>query len=151
MLKSVEKSGFHLTIRQMLESDYKISYRDKLTTGNISDQGVLNRTAHLYDGTTPVCNNSSTSPVTSPLKLSSLLNSGEVPYTQDVPVNTSNHSLQQQQSSQQAKRQQSVPSQMNNTENNIYNLGTLEEFVNSGDLTDLYHTLWNGNISDPFL
>ena len=47
MLKSVEKSGFHLTIRQMLESDYKISYRDKLTTGNISDQGVLNRTAHL--------------------------------------------------------------------------------------------------------
>ena len=151
MLKSVEKSGFHLTIRQMLESDYKISYKDKQATGNISDQSNLNRASHLSSGTTPFCNHSSTSPVSSPLKLSSPLNSGEVPYTQDVPGNTSNDTPHQQQSSQQAKRQQSVPNQMNNTENNIYNLGTLEEFVNSGDLTDLYHTLWNDNISDPFL
>ncbi|QHS71561.1 drug-responsive transcription factor PDR3 [Saccharomyces paradoxus] len=147
MLKSVEKSGFHLTIRKMLESDYKFLYRDKLATGNIPDQGNSNQILQLYDAAVPAYSNSSTSPANSPLKLSSLLNSGEESYTQDASENVP----RQDRSSQQIKRQQAAPSQISGNENNIYNLGTLEEFVSSGDLTDLYHTLWSDNISNPFL
>ncbi|CAI4055059.1 hypothetical protein SKDZ_02G1030 [Saccharomyces kudriavzevii ZP591] len=151
LLKSVEKSGFHLTIRKMLESDYKILYRDKFAAGSTCDQASLNQFPHLCYGAAPACGNSSTSSANSPLKLSALLNSGEEPYTQDTSENTSNDLPRQDRSLQQPKRQQPIPSQINGSENNIYNLGTLEEFVNSGDLTELYHTLWNDNISDPFL
>ena len=151
MLKSVEKSGFHLTIRKMLESDYKILCRDKAATGNVSEQGNVNQVSQPYDGTVPVYSNSSTSPANSPLKLSSLLNSGEESYAQDASENTSCNLPHQRRSLQPPKRQPFALSQVGGNENSIYNLGTLEEFVNSGDLTDLYHTLWNDSTSDPFL
>lgn len=151
MLKSVEKSGFHLIIRKMLESDYKFLYRDKLATGNIPDQGNSSQISQLYDSTAPSYNNASASAANSPLKLSSLLNSGEESYTQDASENVPCNLRHQDRSLQQTKRQHSAPSQISANENSIYNLGTLEEFVSSGDLTDLYHTLWNDNISYPFL
>lgn len=169
LLEPVKTSGFHLTVRQMFESDYIFSQKKKgslfensnnrydgeiqLGPDHISRNKLLSCYPNIEGATgtpTPIDQNDGSNLT----RISRLLNShslGQVPPNSssnilgcDGEFTAPRNALDKQSTITPPSNNIGNTEEMNNS-NNIYptyNLGTLEEFVNGTDLNDLYMALW---------
>lgn len=191
LLEPVQKSGFHLTVSQMLKNrkfqEPLMSNEDNKQMKHNSGKNLNPDLPSLKTGTSYLLNgiespqlpfNGRSAP--SPVRNNSLPEFAQLPSFRSLSVSdminpdyaqpTNGQNNTQVQSNKPINAQQQIPTSVqvpfmntneinnNNNKNNInninnnnsnnfsatsFNLGTLDEFVNNGDLEDLYSILWS--------
>lgn len=182
LLEPVQKSGFHLTVSQMLKNrQFQVplmSNEDKKQMNHKTGKKLSPDLPNFKMGTSCLLNgiespqlpfNGRSAP--SPVRNNSLLEFAQLPSFRSLSVSDminpdyaqrtggpNNPQIQSNKSSRSTNAQPQIPTSMqvpfmdtnenNNNNNNSFsatsfNLGTLDEFVNNGDLEDLYSILWS--------
>lgn len=174
LLQPVEKSGFHLTVRKMLENDIDAAFKESKSSKYSKHQYNPLRQGRQTSLSRP---NMPTHNILNDCDIDTMAlktegNTGPVYpsmnalYTNDlsgtIPYSPSSFNLEQLQGGTPGSAVPAGSGLLNgsldgNTQNqdpNLivgYNLGTLDEFVNNTDMNDLYNVLWSDLYSDSVL
>lgn len=160
LMEPVQTSGFHLNVKRMLERDEKVKDEDMVPTENYPKTAVqFMASASAQSGERTFSSIiAPLSPVDCHIKDSSypLLPSIRSLTSGRGNPNDPNHNGPTYFSEQQPPFQVQKPTQdmlqsrpvNDDASYKAYNLGTLDEFVNNGDLNDLCSTLWSDLYSD---
>lgn len=159
LMKPIQKSGFHLNVRRMLERDKDGAKANKLypksafqlmpadTKGPMSPS-IAGLSASLISPEGSRCDVSPYPGVPAnqvPSVAQNLLDASRVPSQESFSIP---HDVLRQENGSGPMR---IP-QPNNVSGPLsdqgYHLGTLEEFINNGDLNDLCNTLWSDLYTD---
>lgn len=158
LMKPVQKSGFHLTVRRMLERGKDGAKANKVYPKSAFQSMPTNSTDTMsprsFGPTTPLALSGISRYDASPGPELPYVhaNAGTVPETSRLALRgcfkDAQGSLKQEDSSASLRVPQST-SAGPTFSNQGYHLGTLDEFINNGDLNDLCNALWSDLYTDP--